>query len=205
YGPYGQIVLFYLSDDEQSFYSVALSPEMKIYFFDNTNRKVELNGIPEQILISPDGTKAIATVKGSFNPFDPDAAQKMMANPEEMNNPKINLYGIDGVKYGPYTSDSFSDTWYIPSGQLVIYANSEISLDGKSLFKSEEYISKCDIWVSKNGKDFAWANYENLVFSDGTKFTAPLVIMYVEIGGKGYLKWIALEDGKNLNYYRKAL
>ena len=204
YGPYGQIIVFYLSDDKQNFYAVALSPEMKIIFFDKNNHKVELVNIPEQVLISPDGLKAFAKIKGSINPFEPDAAQKMMDNPEEMNNPKINLVGIDGSKYGPYTSGDFSDAWFIPSGQLVIYSNYEISLDGKALFKSEDYISKCDIWISNNGKDYAWANYENLIFSDGTKYVAPLVINYVETAGKGYLKWLSLENKKDLLFYKKA-
>jgi hypothetical protein len=203
YGPFGQIVSFFLSSDGQNFYAVALNSEMKILFIDNAGRKVELIGIPDQVIISPDGEKAFANVKGSINPFDPEALQKMMNNPEEMNNPKINLIGIDGSKYGPYTSDSFSDAWFLPSGQLVIYANSEISLDGKVLFKSEEYISKCDIWISNNGKDYAWANYEYLMFSDGKKFVAPLVIRYVEAGGKGFLKWISLEDGKSMVFYKK--
>ena len=203
YGPYGQIIIFFISDDESSFYAVALSMEMKIIFFDNHDRKVELTGMPDEIIISPDGQKAFAKVKGSINPFDPDAAQKMMDNPEEMNNPKINLYGIDGSKFGPYASGDFSDAWFIPSGQLVIYCNSEVSLDGKLLFKSEDYISPCDIWIGNNGKDYAWANYENLFFSDGTRFVAPLVINFVKSGGKGYLKWISLEEGKNLVLYKK--
>jgi hypothetical protein len=203
YGPFGQVIMFYLSDNEQNFYAVALSAEMKIFFFDKNSRKVELNGLPNEIIISPDGSKAFATVKGSINPFEPDAAQKMMNNPEELNNPKINLIGIDGSKYGPYTSGDYNDAWYISSGKLVIYANKEVSLDGKVLFKSEDYVSKCDMWISSNGKDYAWANYENIMFSDGSKYTAPLVIKYVETGGKGFLKWIALEDAKNLAFYRK--
>ena len=203
YGPYGQVMSFYLSDDGQSFYAVALSGDMKIIFFDKNNRKIELNGMPEEIIISPDGQRAFARIKGTINPFDPNAAQIMMNNPEEVNNPKINLYGIDGSKYGPYASGEFSDAWFIPPSKLVIYNNHEISLDGKSLFKSEDYISPCDMWVSNNGKDYAWANYENLHFNDGTKLTAPIVIGYSESGGKGYLKWIALEEGKNLVFYKR--
>ena len=204
YGPYGQVMMFNLSDDEQSFYAVALNDQMKVIFFDKDNRKIELTGIPEQVIISPDGKRAFAKVKGSINPFDPDAVQKMMDNPEEMNNPKINLFGIDGSKYGPFASGDFSDAWFIPSGQLVIYSDHEISLDGKALFKSQEYISPCDIWVSGNGKDYAWANYEKLMFSDGSMFAAPLVINYVQAGGKGYLKWVALEEAKNLVFYKKV-
>lgn len=204
FGPYGQVMMFYLSDNEQNFYAIALSAEMKIIFFDNNNRKVELINIAEQVMISPDGTKAYAMVKGSINPFEPDAVQKMMDNPEEMNNPKINLYGIDGSKIGPFTSADFSDAWFIPSGQLVVYNGHEISLDGKVLFKSEDYISKCDLWISRNGKEYAWADYENLTFSDGTKYVAPLEIKYVESNGKGMLKWLSLENKKDLVFYKRA-
>jgi hypothetical protein len=200
FGPYGQVLMFYLSQDEQSFYAVALSAEMKIFFFDKTGRKVELINLPEEIIISPDGSKALAKINGSINPFDPEAMQKMMDNPEEMNNPKINLFGIDGKKYGPYTPDEFSDAWYAPSGQLVVYSNHEVSLDGKVLFRSDDNISPCDIWLSKSGTVYAWADYENIHFSDGLKFVAPLAIKYID----GQLKWISLEEGKHVVLYKKV-
>jgi hypothetical protein len=146
----------------------------------------------------PYGQKAFAVIKGSINPFDPEDVQKMMDNPEEYNNPKVNLHGIDGTKYGPYPSGEYSDAWFIPSSRLVIYSNHEVSLDGKLLIKSEEYISPCDMWISSNGKDYAWAGYEHIIFSEGTKSAAPLVIKHVESGGKSYLKWIALEEGEKL-------
>jgi hypothetical protein len=203
YGPYGQVMMLYLSMDEKSFYAVALTMEMKIIFFDSKGRKTELINIPEEVLVSPDGNRAYAEVKGTINMFEPGAAQKMMDNPEELDNPKINLFGIDGSKYGPYASDDFSDAWFIPSGQLVIYNNNEISLDGKFLFKSEDHIGKCDIWVSSDGKDYAWANYTDLIFSDGIKKVAPVVIELVRSAGKSYLKWIALENEKELVFYKK--
>ena len=53
------------------------------------------------------------------------------------------------------------------------------------------------------GNDYAYANYDKILFRDGTSFTAPMVIRYVETGGKGYLKWISLEDGKKLVLYKK--
>lgn len=204
YGPFGQILMFYISENEQNFFAVALSNDMKIIFFNKNNRKIELSGMPDEVIVSPDGQRAFAVVKGSLNPFDPESMQKMMANPEEMNNPKINLVGIDGSKFGPYTNDSYTDAWFISSGKLVIYNNSEISLESKLLFRSEEHISKCDLWVSNNGKDYAWADYEYLYFSDGTKFTAPLSILYTQTGATGTLKWISLEEGKNLTYYKRA-
>jgi hypothetical protein len=204
YGPYGQVMMFYLSDNEQSFYGIAMTTDQKVIFFDKSNHKIELVTFPEEMIISPDGSRAFAKVKGSINPMDPDAVQKMMNNPEEMNNPKISLVGSDGTKFGPYTSDSYSDAWFISSNKLVIFANQEISLDGRMLFKTEDFISKCDIWISSNGHDYAWADYENLHFSDGSKFKAPLAIKYGEFAGKGFLKWISLEDEKNLMFYKKA-
>ncbi|MCU0370647.1 MAG: hypothetical protein MUC31_04480 [Bacteroidales bacterium] len=203
YGPFGQMLMFHVSENGQNFYAVAVSNEMKIIFFDKNNRKTELAGMPDQILVSPDGSRAYAIMRGALNPFDPEAMQRIMSNPEEYQNPKINLAGIDGSNYGPYAPDSYSDAWFISSGKLVIYAGSEVSLDGKVIFRSEDHISKCDIWVSNNGKDYAWADYEHLIFNDGSKFTAPLAIKYTETGGKGFLKWIALEGGKDLMFYSR--
>ena len=151
YGPYGQLILFNMSEGEQSIYAIALTPEKKMLYFDNTGRKVEITGMPEQIIISPDGKTSYVRVKGSVNPFDPDAFAIMADNPDEFNNPKVYLFGIDGSKYGPYTSSSFNDTWFTPSGQWIIYANSEVLLGGKVLFKVDGSVSKCDIWISNTG------------------------------------------------------
>jgi len=203
FGPYGQIILFNMSPDEQYIYAIALSAEMKMLYFDNTGRKVDITGMPEQIIISPDGKTSYVKVKGSLNPFDPEALQKMINDPEETNNPKVFLFGIDGNKYGPYPSSSFNDTWFTPSGQWVIYANSEIYLNGKLLFKVDEYVSRCDIWISTTGTNYAWANYEKIMFRDGSSFIAPLTIEYIVENSKGYLKWISLEDEKNLVFYRR--
>jgi hypothetical protein len=203
YGPYGQPILYNMSADEKRLYAIALSADKKMTYFDNTGQKVEITGMPEQIIISPDGKTSFVKVKGSLNPFDPDAIQKMINDPEETNNPKVFLIGIDGNKYGPFSASSFNDTWFTPSGQWIMFINSEIYLDGKVLFKTDGYVSKCDIWINEAGDDYAWANYENIIFRNGTKFTAPLVIESVVENGKGYLKWLALEKGKDLVFYKK--
>jgi hypothetical protein len=203
FGPYGQLILFNISPDEQYICAVALTSDMNIVFFDNFGRKVDITGMPEETIISPDGKTSFVKVKGSFNPFDPEALQKMMDNTEEMNNPKVFLYSIDGSKYGPFSASSFSDTWFTPTGQWIIFADSEIYLNGKVLFKTDGYVSKCDIWINKTGDDYAYANYEKIIFKNGTTFTAPLVIESVNVNGKGYLKWLALENGKELVLYKK--
>jgi len=203
YGPYGQVMKLCISENGQNFYAVALDSEMKIMFFDKNNRKVELGGMPEDLIISPDGSKAFAVIKGEINPFDPESMARIMANPEEYNNPKVKLVGINGTIYGPYVSNNYNDAWFVPPAKLVIYGNQEVSLDGEFLFKSQDYISKCDIWVSSNGKDYAWANYENLIFSDGSKYTAPLSIKYILVGGQAMLKWVSLDNEKNLTLYSR--
>jgi len=203
FGPYGQLILFNISPDEQYICAIALTAEMKMVYFDNTGRKIDITGMPEEIILSPDGKISYVRVKGSINPFEPDAFQKMIDNPEETNNPKVFLYCIDGSKYGPFSASSFSDTWFTPSGQWIIFADSEIYLNGKVLFKTDGYVSKCDIWINKTGDDYAYANYEKLVFKNGTDFTAPLSIESVIDNGKGYLKWLALENGKDLVFYKK--
>jgi hypothetical protein len=203
YGQYGQPILYNMSKDEKHLYAIALSEDKKMTYFDNTGQKVEITGMPEQIIISPDGITSFVKVKGSLNPFDPDAIQKMINDPEETNNPKVFLIGIDGNKYGPFSASSFNDTWFTPSGQWIMLINSEIYLNGKVLFKTDGYVSKCDIWINKAGDDYAWANYENIIFKNGTKFTAPLAIESVTENGKGYLKWLSLEKGKDLVFYKK--
>jgi hypothetical protein len=203
FGPEGQLILYNISSGQQNIYAIALTAEMKMIYFDNTGRKIDITGMPEQIIVSPDGKTSFVKVKGSLNPFDPEDMQKMINNPEESNNPNVFLYGIDGSKYGPYSASSFSDTWFTSSGQWIMYINSEIYLNGKVLFKLDEYVSKCDIWINKTGDDYAYANYEKIIFKNGTTFTAPLSIESVIENGKGYLKWLALENSKDLVFYKK--
>ncbi len=200
YGPYGQLIKMHVTVDGQNFFAVAMNAEMKITFFDSKNRKVELINAPEEIIVSPDGTKAYAKVKGTINPFEPGAIEKMMNNPEEMNNPPINLVGIDGTKIGPFSDKQYKDAWFIAPAKLVVYNNSEVSVDGKLLFRSEDYISPCDMWIGSDGKSYAWANYQNLIFNDGTKYAAPIVINHTG----GFLKWITLENGTDLVFYKKS-
>jgi hypothetical protein len=204
YGPYGQVILYNMSADQKGIFAIALSSEMKLIFFDNTGRKVDITGMPDQIIISPDGKSSYVKVNGTLNPFDPEALQKMVNDPEETNNPKIFLYSINGSKYGPYNSSSFTDTWFTPSGQWIIFANSEVYLNGKILFKPVDYVSKCDIWINKTSEDYAYANYEKIIFKNGTSFTAPLAIEQVTENGKEYLKWLSLENGNELVFYKKA-
>jgi hypothetical protein len=202
-GPYGQVLYFNISKNEQSVYAIALSPEQKLIYFDNTGRKLEINGSPEQIIVSPDGKRSFVKVNGSLNPFDPASLQKMIDNPEESNNPKVFLVSIDGTKLGPYPSSSYHDAWFTDEGRWIIYNDADISVDGKVLFKTSSYISPCDLWINSSGTDYAWANYEKLTFKDGAIFTAPLEVKYSTSGGKGYLRWVSLEDGKNIVFYKK--
>jgi hypothetical protein len=203
FGPEGQPILYNISSGQQNIYAISLTPEMKMVYFDNTGRTVDISGMPEQIIVSPDGKSSFVKVKGSLNPFDPEDMQKMINDPEESNNPKVFLFGIDGKKYGPYGASEFNDTWFTSSGQWIMYMNSEIYLNGKVLFKVDGYVSKCDIWINKTGDDYAWANYEKITFKNGTAFTAPLSIEYDVENGKGTLKWLALEEGKSLVFYNK--
>lgn len=203
YGPHGTIIYFAQPDDEQSFFAVAMTAEMKLMGFDNFGRRIDLSGMPEDILVSPDGKNAVAKVRGSKSPLDLDYFQYIMDHPEEASNPGIFFYGFDGRNWGPYPSSSFRDAWYTESGQLVIFANPEVYLDGRLLGKTGTSVAACDLWISPDGKSFAWANYETLAFSDGSTYSAPLVLARTEENGRQILKWLTLEEGKNLVFYQR--
>jgi hypothetical protein len=204
FGPAGQPMQMALSKDGQQLYAIVLTTEMKFVFCDNAGRKVDITGMPEQLIVSPDGKIAFAKVNGTLNPFDPEAMAKMMENPESMNNPPITLVGIDGTKSGPFAQADYRDAWFTESGLLVTYVGQEIMVNGKMLFKTSEYVAPCDLWINSNGTDYAWANYQNIHFKDGSKQVAPIDIHYTFSGGKGYLKWIALENGNSLVLYKKS-
>jgi hypothetical protein len=204
FGPYGQVILFNQPENESGFCAVGIDDQMKLTAFDNSGRKIIINGMPEEIIMSPDGKNSVIRVKGTKSPFDADYFQYMMDNPDEVDNPKVYLFSMDGKKYGPYSSSSFRDTWFTEAGQWIIYAASQVFLNGNALFKTDDNVAACDIWISPNGKDFGWANYEKLVFSDGTSYQAPIVITRTMENGISLLKWLALEDGKNLVFYTRS-
>jgi hypothetical protein len=204
FGPYGQAILFNQPENGSGFCAVGLDDQMKLTAFDNSGRKISINGMPEEIIMSPDGKNAVIKVKGTKSPFDADYFQYLMDNPDESNNPRVFLFSMDGKKFGPYNSDSFRDTWYTEAGQWIIYADSQVFLNGIALFRTEDNVSACDIWFSAVGKDYAWANYQKLVFADGSSYPAPMVITNVNENGKAYLKWLSLEDGKNLVFYTRS-
>jgi hypothetical protein len=108
-------------------------------------------------------------------------------------------YGKDGQKIGPVKSP---DSKYWSEGANK-KAEDCVPNDEPNMANMEKYVAHCDLWMSTNGTDYAWANYDNLSFKDGTKYPAPLEVSYSTTGGKGYLKWISLEDGKNLVFYKK--
>ena len=56
---------------------------------------------------------------------------------------------------------------------------------------------------SVDGKTYAFFTYEGVVFSDGTKFPAPLDIVAFQENGHTIFKWITLENGRDIIVYKR--
>jgi hypothetical protein len=134
-------------------------------------------------------------------------AQDMEAKKKEAGPPKAYIYA-NGKKFGPYPAEQISsdnpafcktgeDNWYmILEDALFINGN-----------KVKEGISSgtCNVWISGDGKRYAVVGYDKIIFSDGSSFTAPLKLEVETNNGKTVLKWLALENEKNLVFYSKEL
>ena len=66
-------------------------------------------------------------------------------------------------------------------------------------------LNMCNIWISLDGKRYAVLSYKEILFSDGSSYPAPVNLDIEKKDGKTFLKWIALENEKDLVSYSKEL
>jgi hypothetical protein len=68
-----------------------------------------------------------------------------------------------------------------------------------------ESFSICDFYPSTDGRKYAYFAVDSLVFSDGKKYRFPLNIISFEEGGQTMIKWVTLENKKDIVVYQRAI
>jgi hypothetical protein len=204
YGPYQIITNFVIAPDQTNFYACGIAQDMKASFFDGTGRKVQVTGVVEEILMSPDGKKAILKTSGDYNLYDPAEMAKLMEHPEELSNPKAYYYDISGERKGPFDPSEFREIWFTLNNHLVYKLGDDFFVDGKLLFSTPDYYNSCDLYISDKIDKYIVYTYENIHFSDGFEAPFPVTIQVFAAGDLMVVKWITLEDEKNLVLYQRT-
>ena len=204
FGPYKQVYDIQLSADKSKFAATVSDLNRKKMVVLSIGKIVPLNGLPNRMYISPDGT--VALVRTGFD-YDVDNFDPSTINMEAAT--QVNLVTTDGGKFGPYNGDDFRDyyVWFCKTTQnhWVIELSGKYLLDGKTPLNIPDGFSNCDIWLSPDGKRFAVSNYEKIQFSDNTSILSPIEFTVVEKDGKLIFNCITLENDRDISVCTKTL
>jgi len=196
-------------------YSVSATPDgARAYFTANQKdtavfgctdgRKVVVGGIPGEYKFSPNGLNAAVLCQGTTNPLDQTLPPEQVIAGME----KKFIYTIDGKKFGPFKSnfgEGYGDFWFASTGNDLYYeTEGQLYRNGVVLMKTS-WVDPCSFYPSPDGKKYALASYEDIVFSDGQKYPSPLDIAVFTKNGQTMFKWITLENKKDLVVYQRAL
>jgi hypothetical protein len=122
----------------------------------------------------------------------------------EMN--KKYVYTIDGKKFGPFGVD-FKDVWFsVGNNNLFFLDGNQLYVNGIPILSLKiEQFSSCDFYPSADGTRYAFFTVESLVFSDGKKYPFPLSVITFQQGGQTMIKWVALENKRDIVVYQRAI
>jgi hypothetical protein len=205
FGPYLSVLSVLATPDGSRVYFTANEKD-KLWIICSDGRRVPIAGSPRDLKLSPDGKNAVVACSGSLSPAEEE--KLAAADPEKFNAEmnKTYVYTIDGKKFGPYGMD-FKDFWFSVGNNNFFY------LDGNQLYMNGiptitlkiEPFSPCDFYPSADGKKYALFTLESLVFSDGKKYPFPLNIIAFQEGGQTMIKWVALENKKDIVVYQRPI
>lgn len=204
FGPYFQVYDIQLNTDKSKFAATVSDLNRKKQVVLSVGKTVALNGLPNKMQLSPDGTVAIVQIGFDYDVenFDPSTI-----NMETVS--KINIVTTDGAKFGPLDSDSFRDyyIWFCKTtaNHWIIQLDGKCLLDGKTALNIPSSANNCEIWLSPDGKRYAVSDYEKIQFSDNTSIAYPFEFSVTEKDGKLFFRCISIENDKDIYVCTKAL
>ncbi len=192
FGPYKQILQFMLTPDNKHFYASISEGE----------------ATPKYKLITS-ASSATLTAPGLLPP---------MAILASADNSEFAVYATgDGQNYKILSSSGksydvpnpgwFHSAWYTATGNHVIaYVRNELYMDGRMIktFDENSNYEPCNLFIDSDGKNISVVKDNIISFGDGDRYEYPLKISLVNIGGKAYFKWMALEN-REVVVYQKPL
>lgn len=227
YGPYKMVTEMHVSQDKSWFVALTMNLEMKSTIVSSDYPPLPLDGSASSLQVSASGKQYLASVKEG-NDYDPellktdfskmsqDQLLKFMQAQEEKKKkagpPKAYVFTTGGKKFGPYPLESISPdnpafcktgggNWYMVSDN-TLYINGKLI---KKFSYDEVSASTCNVWLSADGSKYAITSYRHLIFSDGSSYPSPVKLEADNKTGKTILRWISLENEKELVSYSKEL
>ena len=225
FGPFSYIKALHFNEQKTKFTAITMNAEMKSYLVTSDGQQIALEGDVESLQMSPSGNSWVFAVKENpgmdpailkmdFSNMTPEDMMKFAKEQEEKAQkagpPKAWIYSSSSPKLGPFDPGTFSSNnpAFIKTGgeNWIMSIDNNLYINGKQVKKFDDLdLNPCDIWVSKDGKRFAAASYDKIVFSDGSVYKYPIRINCIENNGKTTLKWISLENEKDVVLYSRLL
>jgi hypothetical protein len=226
YGPYKMVTDIQVAVDKSWFVALVLQ-NGKFSVVSSDGQVLPIDGPASKLKVSSNGKKFLVVSKEGDGmdvemmsmDMSKMTEEKMMEfvkkqaeKQQKAGPPQTTIISNGGKKYGPYPSANLSDNnpafcktggdnWYMIMDN-ALYVN---GIKLKQFSTDQVSLITCDTWISADGKRYAYTSYTNLVFSDGSVFPSP-IRMDIEIkDGKTFLKWIGLENERNLVSYTKEL
>jgi hypothetical protein len=202
YGPYETITALKMNSEKTKAF-MTVTKTGKTYFECSDGRSVELQGMPDNIFVSPSGNDAYAKTVGAYSMAD---LINLAGNPEGIDMSKmnqVNFTGIDGKKVGPFEGESitswfckYSDTW-------LLRVDDDLYASGVK-WKTLGFVYPNSFWFLDKTRYAYLSSDGQLFFSDGKTFSYPICIQSEKAGTTVFLKWISIESNEVV-FYKKAL
>jgi len=202
-GPFQQVLNVSVTPDKARLYAFAVKAG-KLRFVASDGRDVPAEGMPSEVIISPDGTKAVGQCTGHFTPIG-----GVQIDPSKIDFTTIDditLFTIDGRKFGPFgKSADFNEMWFLAdSNDWIFTVGHTAYLNGTPLKPFSEQISKSNFWID-DASHYAWLAGDQLMFSDGAAFPYPVMLKFEKKAAKTTLCWVSLKDNGDVVVYSRTL
>jgi hypothetical protein len=202
-GPFQQLYMAVVSPDKSKAVVVGLRDKV-LRFTSSDGRDVAAVGMPEGLVLSRDGGKAVLVCRGNLTLYE-----GMDLKPESMDMTHIEdvtLYALDGKKYGPFKkSDDFGEAWSLADSPDWLFTVGKTAyFNGTPLKPFAERVSKSRFWID-DATHYAWLENEQLRFSDGASFPNPVMLKWEKKAGKATLCWISILPNRDVVGYSRAL
>jgi hypothetical protein len=225
YGPFTYIRELHVNSDKTGFVALTLDESMKTTLITSKGDRIQLEGDVESLQVSKSGKNYVFAVKENPS-MDPELLKKDFSKmtPEEMmqfakeqeekakqaGEPKAWVYSSNMQKLGPFKpSDLYTNNpAFTKTGgeNWIMVMDNTLYINGVVKKKFDDMdLNTCKIYLSADGKRFAVSSYDKILFYDGAEYSYPLEINIIDNGAKTTMKWVSLENEKDLVLYSRDL
>jgi hypothetical protein len=223
YGPYGSISHLHVWPDKTGFFAITVDQNMNNHLVTSEGLKVALKGDVEKIHVSPSGKKFLFAVNEreavdmsilnkDFSKMTQEEIMKWAKEQEQKANnaPTPTSYVLlnGTTKFGPFAQNAFysDNPAFTKNGNWIMSVNNTLYINGVKVKEfSDLDVNTCQTYLTPDGKKYAIASYDKIYFSDGKTYPSPMETTAIEKDGKVTLKWLSLENEKDLVLYSRDL